>query len=121
MASRSGFQAQVATWVETCFGTEVAQDIKERNHRFLEESLELVQSLGCTEDEAIQLVRYVYSRPTGEPVQEVGGVMLTLAALCNAARVSMEEAGNKELARVWNKIEQIRKKRAAKREGLPLP
>lgn len=59
-----------------CFGATISRDKAERNHRFLEEALELVQACGCTESEAAQLVAYVYGRPAGDPPQEVGGVMV---------------------------------------------
>ncbi|MFX5747833.1 hypothetical protein ABTE19_23195, partial [Acinetobacter baumannii] len=75
-------------------------DLPERNHRFFEEATELVQSTGMTQSEAHQLVDYVYGRPVGEPVQEVGGVMVTLAALCLAAKMDMHAAGETELARI---------------------
>ncbi|MFG1461788.1 hypothetical protein V5F77_02730 [Xanthobacter sp. DSM 24535] len=104
-----------------CFGIEICADKVERNHRFLEEALELVQACGCTESEAQQLVRYVYGRPVGELAQEVGGVMVTLAALCLAHGTDMDVAGEKELARVWTKVEQIRAKQAAKPKNSPLP
>ena len=42
------FQASVSPWMQQCFGPEISADITERNHRFLEEALELVQSSGCT-------------------------------------------------------------------------
>lgn len=78
------FQDRVQPWMLECFGAEIAADRKERNHRFLEESLELVQAHGCTQVEAHQRVDYVYGRDIGEKAQEVGGVMATLAALCLA-------------------------------------
>lgn len=115
------FQARVEPWLLACFGEEIANDRVERNHRFLEEALELVQSLGCTATEARQLVEYVYGRPIGEPHQEVGGVMVTLAALCRASGLDMHEAGKTELARIWTKVEQIRAKQAAKPKNSPLP
>lgn len=115
------FQAQVQPWLLACFGAAIASDKVERNHRFLEESLELVQACGCTKDDAHQLVDYVYGRPLGEPVQEVGGVMLTLAALCLAQALDMDEAAETELARVWGKVDQIRAKQAAKPLYGPLP
>lgn len=115
------FQANVAPWLMACFGEEISNDRVERNHRFLEESLELVQSLGCTHNEANQLVNYVFSRPDGDPPQEVGGVMVTLAALCLANQMDMHRAGEIELARIWTKIEQIRKKQATKPKHGPLP
>jgi hypothetical protein len=108
------FQDRVLPWLVTCFGAEIAADRTERNHRFLEEALELVQSLGCERSEAHQLVDYVFDRPTGKPAQEVGGVMVTLAALSLANGLDMHEAGETELMRIWDKVEAIRAKQAAK-------
>ncbi|TQL83113.1 hypothetical protein [Delftia sp. HK171] len=115
------FQTRVQPWLLACFGAEIAADRAERNHRFLEESLELVQSCGCTASEAHQLVDYVFGRPVGEPAQEAGGVMVTLAALCLANSLDMHEAGETELARIWTKVEAIRAKQAAKPKHSPLP
>jgi hypothetical protein len=115
------FQTRVQPWMLACFGAEIAADGVERNHRFLEEALELVQACGCTRSEAHQLVDYVFSRPVGEKRQEVGGVMVTLAALCLAQSLDMHAAGETELARVWTKVEQIRAKQAAKPKHSPLP
>jgi len=115
------FQARVGEWMLACFGPEISADGMERNHRFLEESLELVQSLGCTASEAHQLVDYVFGRHVGDPQQEVGGVRVTLAALCNAHSIGEDEAAERELARIWTKVEQIRAKQAAKPKHSPLP
>lgn len=115
------FQARVQPWLMKCFGPMIAGDREERNHRFLEESLELVQSCGCTASEARQLVDYVFGRPIGEHAQEAGGVMVTLAALCLANDLDMHTAGETELARIWTKVEQIRAKQAAKPKHSPLP
>lgn len=115
------FQARVRPWMLACFGEQIAADTMERNHRFLEEALELVQACGCTASEAHQLVDYVYGRPVGERSQEVGGVMVTLAALCLAQGLDMHAAGETELARVWTKVDVIRAKQAAKPKNSPLP
>lgn len=115
------FQRRVVDWMMETFSMEVCRDTTERNHRFLEESLELVQAMGCTQAEAHMLVDYVYGRPTGEPEQEVGGVMVTLAALCSAADFSMPDLGNRELDRCWLNIERIRAKQAGKPRNSPLP
>lgn len=117
----SPFQGRVAPWMQECFGPVISADKVERNHRFLEEALELVQSTGCTQSEAHQLVDYVFGRAVGEPAQEVGGVMVTLAALCLAASLDMHEAAEAELARIWTKVEAIRAKQAAKPMHSPLP
>jgi hypothetical protein len=115
------FQERVDEWLLACFGEEISRNKTERNHRFLEEALELVQTLGCTASEAHQLVDYTYNRPVGETGQEVGGVMVTLAALCLANGLDMQELGEDELIRVWKKVEQIRAKQAAKPKHSPLP
>ena len=115
------FQERVGEWMKACFTPEICADTVERNHRFLEESLELVQSLGCTKEDALMLVDYVFGRPVGEPTQEAGGVMVTLAALCLAAKLNMDSAGETELGRIWLKIEQIRAKQASRPKSSPLP
>lgn len=117
------FQNHVNTWMQRCFGPEIASDRRERNHRFLEEALELVQSLDCTREEAHQLVDYVFGRPVGDPSQENGGVLVTLAALCNAAGLKMGRDGMAELDRINTPeiIEKIRCKQAAKPQFSPLP
>lgn len=115
------FQLRVIDWMMETFSMETCRSTHERNHRFLEESLELVQSLGCTAKEAHMLVDYVYGRPVGEPQQEVGGVMVTIAALCAAADIGMSECAEVELARCWKNIDKIRAKQAGKPPSSPLP
>lgn len=114
-------QARVNAWMLRCFGQEITSDGLERNHRFLEESLELVQACGSTAEEAHQLVDYVFGRPVGEKYQEVGGVMITLSALCNVHDIHIDNAAEKELHRVWRNIEKIREKQASKPKHSPLP
>ena len=58
-------QARVLPWLHACFGPEIASDPVERNHRFVEESLELAQACGCTASEAHQLVDYVFGVEVG--------------------------------------------------------
>lgn len=90
-----------------------------RNHRFLEEALELVQSTNMTRHEAHLLVDYVFDRPVGHPSQEVGGVMNTLAGLCEANDIDMMDAAEEELFRVWRNIYEIREKSKTKPKILP--
>ena len=99
----------------------VRQDRYERTHRFLEEALELAQANGCTRDDAVALIDYVYSRPRGNPELEVGGVIVTLAGLCSASNIDMQSSGDQELERNWKRIELIRSKHASKPHGSPLP
>lgn len=115
------FQERVQPWMLECFGAEIAADTAERNHRFFEEASELVQANGMSRSEAHQLVDYVFDRPVGEFNQEVGGVQVTLAALCLSRDSDMHAAGEVELARIWTKVDQIRAKQAAKPKHSPLP
>lgn len=115
------FQARVAPWMDACFGAEIASDRLERGDRLLEEVLELLQSGEYPQERVAALIGYVWSRPKGEPAQEVGGVMVTLAAYCLAHGIGMHDAGEVELARVWTKVEKIREKQAAKPTGSALP
>lgn len=108
------FQERVRPWMKACFSDEVSMDKVERNYRFLEEAIELVQACGCTQDESHRLVNYVYGRDQGDINQEVGGVMVTLAALCLASGFDMHTAAETELARIWQKIGLIRSKQDSK-------
>lgn len=118
-----GFQHRVWAWVTSCFGREIAGDKVERNHRFFEESAELVQALGMTREEAHDLVDYTWGRKAGEPFQEVGGVMVTLGALCAANGLNMAAHGELELSRIEKPEvkEKIRAKQAAKPKFGPRP
>ena len=117
------FQERVRRWVLDCFGKEIAQDTTERSYRFLEEALELVQSCNCTKEEALKLVDYVYSRSIGEVTQELGGTMVTLAALASANGLSLKGCSVSEIKRCEAKTEKIRAKHFSKdpniRSSLP--
>ena len=115
------FQQRVAEWLAACFSPSGGSDREERVYRFFEEALELAQASGCSREDAHRLVNYVFSRPVGRPELEVGGVMVTLAGLCVAARIDMNDAANRELERNWARIDAIRNKRANKPVGSPLP
>lgn len=110
-------------WLVHCFGSEVLLDVRERSDRFLEESIELYQALGGTHANAHELVDYVFGRPNGEPLQEVGGVSLTLAGLCAAAGIQLSAAAHAELSRVLapELVARVRAKRAARPLNSPLP
>lgn len=118
---KGDYQARAGKWASACFGEEAAINHFHRRSRFIEEAIELHQAAGGTADEIIQLVKHVYNKPTGDPHQEVGGTMVTLATLCNALGVDLLHAGEDELARVWEEFPRIRTKQAAAKEGSPLP
>lgn len=117
------FQERVRNWCVECFGKTTADDKPERVWRFLEEALELAQALGATPAEAKSLIEYVFGRPSGEPEQEVGGVMITLAALCAACDIDMTTVAEQEYSRITSGevMQGIRRKQAAKPHRSPLP
>lgn len=119
------FQRRTALWMNACFQSrqDIIKDTSERQARFLEEAIELVQAGGLSKDSAQILLDYVYSRPAGELSQEVGGVGVTLAVLCSAHSVSMDACFEKELARVSEPatMERVREKQKNKPAHSPLP
>jgi NTP pyrophosphatase (non-canonical NTP hydrolase) len=121
ISTSDSFQARVQPWMMACFGPEISADRLERSDRFIEEALELVQASDYPRERVYALVDYVYGRDQGDINQEVGGVMVTLAAHCLAFGVDMHEAGETELARIWTKVDQIRAKQQAKPHGSALP
>ncbi|CDZ43058.1 Hypothetical protein NGAL_HAMBI1146_58310 [Neorhizobium galegae bv. officinalis] len=115
------FQNRVQKWMNACFGEAVSADKLERGDRYLEETFELLQSVGYPRERIRALEDYVYSRPVGDPPQEAGGVMVTLAAFCEPHDLDMHVAGENELVSCWGKIEKIRAKQATKPHGSALP
>jgi hypothetical protein len=117
------FQQRVEPWFRECFPPAVCNDRLERGDRLLEEVLELLQSGDYPPERVAALVAYTWGRPKGEPVQEVGGVMVTLAAYCIAHDLDMADAGEIELSRINQPhiIKKIRAKQAAKPTGSALP
>ena len=105
-AARDSRQAAQLQWAHETFGGIEGFDpctIQERARRFLEEALELVQSLGVSREESSHVLAYVYDREPGEPFQEFGGTALTLGCLGEAARISVCEAEIAEFDRVQKK------------------
>lgn len=115
------FQSMVYHWMQACFGPDDTASVQQRGWRFTEEAIELAQATGVTEDDVIKLVRRCYSRPVGEPTQEVGGVLVTLSGLCTALDIDMQHAGWQEVTRCWTMLPQIQAKNAAKKLDICMP
>lgn len=112
---------RIVHWGDECFGPRINRDLTERSYRFLEEALELVQALGITKEDASKLVDYTYSRPVGDPNQELGGVGITIYLLANACNTSLDDLTEIELRRCWTNLEKIRAKQQTKPIRSPLP
>lgn len=117
------YQKRVGSWLEDCFGLDIAHNKIERIDRFIEEAIELAQSLGYSANRAHALVKYVFNRDIGEPNQELGGTLVTLASLSYAHGLSMADAGETELRRIMqSEIKaKIKAKQKTKPTGSALP
>lgn len=108
---------RVKEWLSHVFGPEALTDSEERALRFGEESLELIQSLNVTREQALALVQQVYDKPVGEPMQELGGTLVTLASLCavtglHAGRAYQDEWDRVDRAEIIEKIRGKHKRKA---------
>lgn len=84
------FQSRAVEWALDCFGYDVVMNRVERGLRVCEEVMELSQCAGVSHAQARQVVDYVFKRPVeADPEKEVGGVVVTLAVLCEAMGVDM--------------------------------
>lgn len=108
------FQEAAYDWALSTFGYEIVSNTEERALRFTEEALELSQAVGLTKEQVLQMVDYVFSRPKGDVVQEVGGVMNTLGIMCSVYMVDLQTAFETELNRCWHNRDKIRDKAMAK-------
>lgn len=120
------FQEGVSDWMAQCFVPSLYSNMTERGDRLLEEVLELLQAHGYDPSRVATLVDYVFNRPVGQPAQEVGGVMVTLAGYCWVAGLDMHAAGDTELVRITQPevMAKIRAKQEAKNAlhfDTPLP
>lgn len=105
-------------WFLKAFGQDATKDIMQRCSRFLEEALELTQSLGLSREASHALVDYVHDREAGRPGQEAAGAEITLGILSNVVGINLDEETENELGRVWSNIPRIRDKENAKRIAL---
>jgi len=77
-------------------------NIQERVARVLEEALELAQAHDLPLYTIHRLIDRVWSRPKGDPAQELGGLGVTLLGYAEAAGLDADEQESIELARVLN-------------------
>lgn len=115
------YQERVKDWIVDCFGAEYAANKKERCLRYLEESMELLQSLGIEKEDVFRMAVRTFGRPIGDPFQEVGGALVTLAALCATLNIDMQSAGEIQIAENIKNSDSIKVKHLLKiQEGIAL-
>lgn len=119
MADREHSQWAIAQWITDSFGAD-SMALRERTLRFMEESLELAQAAGLEPVDIERLLAYVYSRPAGTVPQEVGGVSVTLLALCESFGCSADHAEIAEVTRclAFNPTELRERHNAKTRHGV---
>lgn len=97
---RSRRQRKVQDWAFRCFGITASADPRHRGLRMLEEAIELYQAVDGDAGQAHALVDHVFARPKGRPVQELGGLGVTLLALAAALGLDADVAEQDEVARL---------------------
>ncbi|TXH35241.1 MAG: hypothetical protein E6Q98_15710 [Rhodospirillaceae bacterium] len=114
---------RIRSWVLTSVGREAFESRQERAARVLEEAIELAQAEDLPQPQATALVRHVYSKPIGDPVQETAGIGVTLIAYAAAAGISLPVVIARELARIEAlPADHFRKRQQAKADaGVAMP
>jgi hypothetical protein len=96
--------ARIATsWALRSFGESHVTNIPERSLRTVEEAIELCQALKVPKETVLACVENVYSKEPGDPVQELGGVLMTASIMCEVMGLEPDIVTEVELQRVLGK------------------
>lgn len=109
-------------WGLRCFGSSHMTDKPMRALRLAEECVEYAQTTGLPKEQLHTLIEVVYSRPVGDPLQELGGVMVC-AAVCGKNQLglsNMEQVFEAEVRRVLAKSPEDFAKRNEEKVALGL-
>lgn len=99
-AGADDYQGRIGKWAVRTFGDDIAKHRCERALRLLEEAMELAQVEEVPLPLLFNLALRVWSRPKGDPGQEVAGVGVTLLAYCAAAGLDFETELELEILRI---------------------
>lgn len=91
------------SWAVRCFGINHVSNRKVRVIRLLEEVAEAAQSIDVDRETINQVLDIVYSRPKGEFSQEMGGIAMTFAVLCETSNYQIPDLLMVEFNRVVSK------------------
>lgn len=97
---RNTIPGRIARWVVSRLGEPLLTDREERALRLVEEAIELAQAEGIPYAHIVNVAQRVYSRPAGEPAQEMGGVMVCAHAWAIAAEESLAALTEREVSRI---------------------
>lgn len=117
-------QGRITGWVVSCLGLESLMDRKVRATRVLEEAIELAQAEGIQEHFVEAWVKRVYSRPPGEPIQEMAGIGFCLLAYAVCVDENLGHVVEAEVTRVSTPemMKRIKERQAEKMKvGLEKP
>jgi NTP pyrophosphatase (non-canonical NTP hydrolase) len=107
----------VQIWTDMACGEDSRRSKRERALRLVEEALEFAQSVDVGADDLRRVCEYVYSRPKGDPGQEIAGVYVTMLAAACAVDVNAEDELAREILRIQQPdvIERVRRRQIEKR------
>jgi hypothetical protein len=122
LSTRDRRQTSILQWARDTFGNGIEVSPGVRLMRFIEEATELAQAHGLIEADVHKVVSYVFARPKGDPLQEIGGVMVTLYGYAESVGAGVAICEMREIWRVNEKDPAHFKRRAAeKREAALVP
>jgi hypothetical protein len=119
----SALQETISAWVIDRFGIVCQTDYGERAMRVLEEAYELAQSVGVSSTAAFVTLQHVYSKPKGNPAQELAGVGVTALAMAECLGEDFATIVIEETTRILGlSREHFQKRHQAKADaGIALP
>lgn len=86
--------------------------------RAAEEMIELAQAMDVDAETLHMLIVHVYSRPTGMISQEIGGVLVTMAVLCDSLGLTMQICYETEAIRLLRMdTDKLRQRNKAKEDA----
>jgi hypothetical protein len=107
-------------WGVRCFGYEHMENRQVRALRAAEEMIELNQCLFVDKEKLHLLIDTVYDRPFGNPVQELGGIMVTTLVLTRTLGCDLSDCTELEIHRCLSKTPEHFAKRNQEKNELGL-
>lgn len=92
-------QGWIMEWAERNFGA-VARSRAERAARCVEEAIKVAQAERLPIEVLLKIVHRVYGRPSGDIIQEIGGLFITMEALAEVAGLDAEQCAQAEYGRI---------------------